>query len=140
MSVFSTTETLNCPCCRGPVVTPCCAEALPRTLHATVVLTGDCAGLIPSPITIVYDPGTATWTGTVSTGLPFECASFTVVFFCDELTGLLSARIVWGDNGGPDGFGIVTFAQCDPLLVTVTRGTTSNGPCCTGTVTVTITL
>ena len=109
-----------CPPAGCGVTTPCCANALPTTLHATTP-----AGSFP----IAYD-GVSAWVGTgaMNAGhnitLTFQCSSSTMG--CNGF----SLSVHWPDGCQLDGSGALQTCTCSPLDVLFLI---SVGPLCGGT-------
>jgi hypothetical protein len=114
-----------CPPTGGDVSTTCCANSLPATLHATIanLLDTPCAG--PTTIALVYDAGTATWTGTAPLG---SCGhNITLEVFCQAPAGTtcnnMLLNIIW-PNGCAMGFNdlLPTSCACSPLVLVYNVG------------------
>lgn len=120
----------------GIIPITCCDILLPTTLIVTIATSGNCS--LPASMAIVWDPVLMQWSGEISTGGSGDCGTFSVTMTAD-----CKVTIVYGANEGPDGFGVFVSLSCNPFMLTYTRSASSplnNSPCCSGGITITITV
>lgn len=78
----------DCCTCSNDVYVPCCENSLPSTLTVTLTDDGDCTCLDGLTGTLVWNPATERWTGTVTSAANCgpgedEVATVTVNLYCD---------------------------------------------------------
>jgi hypothetical protein len=111
----------------GGVVTTCCGNTLPTTLHATIanVLNAACAA--NTTIALVYDAGTATWIGTGALG---SCGhDITIEIFCKALgagCADMLLKVVWPDNCDRGFQELPSPCACLPLNLVYVAGVPLN--------------
>jgi hypothetical protein len=119
----------------GPVVTPCCDVALPRTLYVTSVETFDCPCADGTVFELNYSTASASWIGEGVFGSGGGCGVCTVQFelICRRTTGghtwyfTVSFNDMFFQTYSPSDLSNKSFT-CDPFLWE-TRDE-SNNSCC----------